>query len=130
MVDLDSNPTKLIEIVEIGKQMLDDPRRADHLQHRQRRGQVLRHHPGHADRRRSRSIAPLNIMGLALARERDPQRRHLQRPDHRRPDPAGPARRDASGPWAPRPCCGATSLIYGLGGLVGALPGHQADRRH
>lgn len=31
MVDLDSNPTKLIEIVEIGKQMLIMPRRADHL---------------------------------------------------------------------------------------------------
>jgi K+-transporting ATPase ATPase B chain len=45
MVDLDSNPTKLIEIVEIGKQMLMT-RGADHLQHRQRRGQVLRHHPG------------------------------------------------------------------------------------
>ena len=46
MVDLDSNPTKLIEIVEIGKQTADDARRADHVQHRQRRGQVFRHHPG------------------------------------------------------------------------------------
>ena len=42
MVDLDSNPTKLIEIVEIGKQLLDDARRAHHVQHRQRRRQVLR----------------------------------------------------------------------------------------
>ena len=46
MVDLDSNPTKLLEVVEIGQADADDPRRADHLQHRQRRGQVLRHHPG------------------------------------------------------------------------------------
>ena len=46
MVDLDSNPTKLIEIVEIGKQLLDDPRGADDLQHRQRRVEVFRHHPG------------------------------------------------------------------------------------
>ena len=35
MVDLDSNPTKLIEIVEIGKQLLDDPRRPHHVFHRQ-----------------------------------------------------------------------------------------------
>ena len=46
MVDLDSNPTKLIEIVEIGKQLLMTRGVADHLLHRQRRGQVLRHHPG------------------------------------------------------------------------------------
>ncbi len=52
MVDLDSNPTKLIEIVEIGKQIADDPRRADHLQHRQRRGQIFRHHSGDARWRR------------------------------------------------------------------------------
>ena len=32
----------------------DDPRGPDHLQHRQRRGQVFRHHPGHADGRVSR----------------------------------------------------------------------------
>ena len=54
MVDLDSNPTKLIEIVEIGKQMLMTRGRADHLQHRQRRGQVLRHHPGGVRRRPTR----------------------------------------------------------------------------
>ena len=46
MVDLDSNPTKLIEIVAIGKQLLDHARRPDHLQHRQRRGQVFRHSAG------------------------------------------------------------------------------------
>ena len=46
MVDLDSNPTKLIEIVEIGKQLLITRGSLDHLLDRQRRGQVLRHHPG------------------------------------------------------------------------------------
>ena len=46
MVDLDSNPTKLIEIVETGKQLLDDARRADDVLDRQRRRQVLRDHPG------------------------------------------------------------------------------------
>jgi K+-transporting ATPase ATPase B chain len=31
MVDLDSNPTKLIEVVAIGKQLLDHAGRADHV---------------------------------------------------------------------------------------------------
>ena len=35
MVDLDSNPTKLIDIVEIGKQLLMTRGLADNLQHRQ-----------------------------------------------------------------------------------------------
>ena len=42
MVDLDSNPTKLIEIVEVGKQLLITRGRADDLLDRQRRRQVLR----------------------------------------------------------------------------------------
>ena len=42
MVDLDSNPTKLIEIVNIGKQLLMTRGALDHVQHRQRCGQVLR----------------------------------------------------------------------------------------
>ena len=51
MVDLDSNPTKLIEIVEIGKQLLDHARCADDLLDRERRRQVLRDHPGDVRRR-------------------------------------------------------------------------------
>ena len=46
MVDLDSNPTKLIEVVEIGKQLLMTRGALDHLLDRERRGEVLRHHPG------------------------------------------------------------------------------------
>ena len=42
MVDLDSNPTKLIEIVEVGQAAPDHARLADHLLDRQRRRQVLR----------------------------------------------------------------------------------------
>ncbi|MEZ5249498.1 MAG: HAD hydrolase family protein [Ilumatobacteraceae bacterium] len=45
MVDLDSNPTKLIEIVEVGKQLLMTARLAHHVLDRQRRRQVLRDHP-------------------------------------------------------------------------------------
>ena len=46
MVDLDSSPTKLIDIVRIGKQLLMTRGQSDHVLHRQRRGEVLRHHPG------------------------------------------------------------------------------------
>ena len=45
MVDLDSNPTKLIEIVEVGKQLLITRGVADHVLDRQRRRQVLRDPP-------------------------------------------------------------------------------------
>ena len=46
MVDLDSNPTKLIDVVEIGKQFLITRGSLDDLLDRQRRGEILRHHPG------------------------------------------------------------------------------------
>ena len=46
MVDLDSNPTKLIEVVHIGKQMLMTRGSLTTVQYRQRRGEVLRHHSG------------------------------------------------------------------------------------
>ena len=54
MVDLDSNPTKLLEVIEVGKQLLMTRGRADHLLHRQRRGQVLRHPAGAVHGRLSR----------------------------------------------------------------------------
>ena len=46
MIDLDSNPTKLIEIVEIGKQLLMTTGFPDNFQHRQRCIQVFRYHTG------------------------------------------------------------------------------------
>ena len=46
MVDLDSDPTKLIDIVGIGKQLLIT-RGPDHVLLRQRRREVLRDHPRH-----------------------------------------------------------------------------------
>ena len=64
MVDLDSNPTKLIDIVEIGKQLLITRGALTTFSHRQRRGQVLRHHPGDVRRRPTRSSNALNIMRL------------------------------------------------------------------
>ena len=46
MVDLDSNPTKLHRDRRDRQAAADDARRADDVQHRQRRRQVLRDHPG------------------------------------------------------------------------------------
>ncbi len=75
MVDLDSNPTKLIDIVEVGKEQLDDPRRAHYLQHCERRGQILRDPAGHVPRAlcRAGGVGPLwalNVMQLASPRAR------------------------------------------------------------
>ena len=106
MVDLDSNPTKLIEIVEIGKQTADDARRADHLQHRQRRRQVLRHHPGGLCQHLSAAQRAQHHASGQPA-ERDPLGGDLQRPDHHRADSAGAARRALSRRRRRRRCCSA-----------------------
>ena len=83
MVDLDSNPTKLIEIVEIGKQLLITRGVADHVLDRQRRGQVLRHHPGDV-LGRPPGARRAQHHGAGHAALGDPLGGHLQRPDHRR----------------------------------------------
>ena len=46
MVDLDNDPTKLIEIVEIGKQLINDQGHADYFFHCQRCGQIFCHCSG------------------------------------------------------------------------------------
>ena len=47
MVDLDSDPTKILEVVEIGKQLLITRGRPDDLLHCQRYCKVFRYHPRH-----------------------------------------------------------------------------------
>ena len=88
MVDLDSNPTKLIEVVEIGKQLL------------MTRGALTTFSIAN-DVAKYFAIIPamflafypqlqaLNIMNLATPAERHPVGDHLQRADHHRADPAG-----------------------------------------
>ena len=88
MVDLDSNPTKLIEIVEIGKQLL------------MTRGALTTFSIAN-DVAKYFAIIPamflafypqlqaLNIMGLATPAERHPVGDHLQRADHHRAHSAG-----------------------------------------
>jgi K+-transporting ATPase ATPase B chain len=115
MVDLDSNPTKLIEIVEIGKQML------------MTRGSLTTFSIAN-DVAKYFAIIPamfvatypqlgaLNVMHLP-ARFGHHVGGDLQCADHRRADPAGPA-------WRALSRLGAAVLlrrnllIYGLGGLI------------
>ena len=66
----------------------DDPGRADDLQHRQRRRQVLRHHPGRPVHRVPPAGRP-GLPGAPLAGERDPVGGDLQRHHHRPADTAG-----------------------------------------
>ena len=47
MVDLDSNPTKLLGSGRDRQADAHDTRRADDFFHRQRRGEVFRNYPGH-----------------------------------------------------------------------------------
>ena len=107
MVDLDSDPTKLIDIVEIGKQLLIT------------RGALTTFSVAN-DVAKYFAILPamfvvafpqldvLNVMRLSLARVGDRLGGRLQRADHRGADPAGPARRPLPAvvgrrPAAPQP---------------------------
>ena len=81
MVDLDSNPTKLLEVVEIGKQMLMTRGVLDDFFHRQRRGQVFRHHSSHVHGCLSGDrAAQYNASGVAA--KRDSFRGDFQRDHH------------------------------------------------
>ena len=97
MVDLDSDPTKVIEIVEVGKQMLIT------------RGALTTFSIANDVAKYFAIIPAIFVVALpALGRastscgsaqpaQRDPVGGDLQRPDHRGPDPAGAARREATG---------------------------------
>ena len=126
MVDLDSNPTKLIEIVEIGKQLLMTCGSLTTFSLSNDVQQVLRHHPG-CFYIGVPGFSAMNFMRLAT-----PQSAILSavifnaliiialiplalRGMPYRPKPAAQLLRD-------------NLLIYGLGGLVAAFHWHQADR--
>ena len=117
MVDLDSDPTKLIEVVEIGKQLL------------MTRGSLTTFSIAN-DVAKYFAIIPalfvvtypelqaLNIMELSHAAKRDPVGGDLQRADHHRADPAGAEGRRLSAESARPPLLRRNLLIYGLGGLI------------
>ena len=107
MVDLDSDPTKLIEIVEIGKQLL------------MTRGALTTFSIAN-DIAKYFAIIPAMFLafypqlqvaehhGPRDAAERDPVGDHLQCADHRRADPAGAEAASNIGPSARARCCAAT----------------------
>ena len=119
MVDLDSDPTKLIDIVEIGKQLLIT------------RGALTTFSIAN-DLAKYFAILPAMFVvlypslgaqhhGAGHAGVGDPVRGHLQRADHRGADPAGAARRPL--PPAGRGPVRRNLLIYGLGGVVPPFAG-------
>ncbi len=107
MVDLDSDPTKLIDIVEIGKQLLITRGALTTFSVANDLAKYFAILPAMFAVLYP-SLAALNIMAAGHARVGHPVRGHLQRADHRRADPAGPARRAVPAhlgraPAAPQP---------------------------
>ena len=92
MVDLDSNPTKLIEIVEIGKQLLITRGALTTFSIANDVAKYFAMHPGHV---LGRLPGPEQAQHPAPAQPAvgDHLGDHLQRADHHRADPAGAARR-------------------------------------
>ncbi len=125
MVDLDSNPTKLIEIVEIGKQLL------------MTRGALTTFSIAN-DVAKYFAIIPAAFAddlpgaeraerhGPRDARERHPLGGDLQRADHHRADPAGAPRRPLPSASAASVLLRDNLLIYGLGGIVAPFIGIKA----
>ncbi len=81
MVDLDSDPTKLIEIVGPRQAAADDARRAHHLLGGERHREIFRDHPGDVHRLLS-GARRAQHHGARLAQQRDPLGDHLQRADY------------------------------------------------
>jgi len=77
MIDLDSNPTKLIEVVEIGKQLLMTRARCYDILDRQRCREVFRDHPAMFLAFYPQLQAYERHENLSTPAERDPVRNHL-----------------------------------------------------
>ena len=122
MVDLDSNPTKLLEVVEVGKQLL------------MTRGCLTTFSIANDVAKYFAilpalflavfpEIAPLNVMRLASPRERDPVGGHLQRAHHRRAHPAGAARRAVPPAGRGRAAAALAARSTALGGVIAPFVG-------
>ena len=129
MVDLDSNPTKLIEVVEIGKQLL------------MTRGALTTFSVANDVAKYFAiipamlmgafpEVAPLNIMGLHEIHKHSAgaKCRNLQRGHHHCPDPAGTQRREIPARRPALVILRRNLLIYGLGGIICPFPGNLAHR--
>ena len=112
MVDLDSNPTKLIEVVEIGKQLLMTRGALTTFSIANDVAKYFAIIPAmfasFYSAGASRSAAGAQHHEPGEPAERHPVGDHLQRADHHRADPAGAEGRRLPRRSAPGRCCGAT----------------------
>ena len=127
MVDLDSNPTKLIEVVAIGKQLL------------MTRGALTTFSIAN-DIAKYFAILPAMFMAtypaLAPAQHHAPAQRaerragrgDFQRADHHRADSRWRLRGVKYRPMTAAALLRRNLLVYGVGGVHRAVPGHLADR--
>ena len=116
MVDLDSNPTKLIEVGTYWQTDADDPWLADHLQHCQRCGEILRHYSGGV-RGNVSAVKCAEHHAPAFARLRHSQCGHFQRLDYRLFDSPG-VKGVSYKPLTASAMLRRNLWIYGLGGLL------------
>ena len=114
MVDLDSNPTKLIEIVEVGKQLLITRGALTTFSIANDVAKYFAILPAvfittyaHETRRKG-PLRVLNIMDLGTPQSRDHLGDHLQRDRDPAADPDRRCAASATARSAPARCCGAT----------------------
>ncbi len=108
MVDLDSNPTKLMEIVEIGKQLLITRGALTTFSIANDVAKYFAIIPAMFVGDAIPALDQLNIMRLQTPRVGDPVGGHLQRAHHRRAGAAGAARRAVPAGRRRRRCCAGT----------------------
>ena len=124
MVDLDSNPTKLIEIVEIGKQLLMTRGALTTFSIANDVAKYFAIIPAmfarvlRARGRRQWTAAGAEHHASGYAAKRDPVGDHLQCADHRRADSARVEGRRLSADRRRARCSRRNLLIYGLGGII------------
>ena len=117
MVDLDSNPTKLIEVVEIGKQLLITRGALTTFSIANDVAKYFAILPAMLVGN-FKEIAPLNIMILSHLGVRHSLGGYFQRADHHRLDPAGTARCKVPPAGRRGVVCAEICFIYGLGGVI------------
>ena len=103
----------------------DDARLAHHVLDRQRRGEVLRHHPGDVPRLLS-AIGRAQRHASCKSAERHPVGDHLQCAGHHCAHSAGAEGRRLPPDRRGARCCAATCWVYGVGGVIIPFVGIKA----
>ena len=124
MVDLDSDPTKLIDIVEIGKQLLITRGSLTTFSIANDVAKYFAIIPAmFAGFAQPAGARPAQHHGPAVAALGDPLRGHLQRADHRGAHPARVARREVRARRRAPQLLRRNLLIYGAGGVIAPFIG-------